>query len=83
MVTPGYPVSSMGTLLSPTSSHTPVLCLQLPFTACFYTVRDQAVRLPGGTSLPSFISDAVVFPDPSLLRVCGFDPLRFSAGESH
>ena len=38
---------------------------------------DQAVRLPGGTSLLSFISDAVVFPDPLLLRVCGFDPLSF------
>ena len=73
MATPGYLVSSMGTLLSPTSSRAPVLCLRLPFTACFYTVRDQAVRLPGGTSLPSFISDAVVFPDPSFLRDCSFD----------
>ena len=37
---------------------------------------DQAVGLPGSTSLLSFISDAAVFPDPSLLRDCGFDPLR-------
>ena len=38
-------------------------------------LSDQAGRLRGDTSLPSFISDAAVFPNPSLLRDCGFDPL--------
>ena len=38
----------------------PVLCLQLPSTPRFYTVRDQAVKLPGSTSCLSFISDAAV-----------------------
>ncbi|XP_042777269.1 uncharacterized protein LOC122209466 [Panthera leo] len=48
----------------------------------FYAVRDQAVRLPGGTSLLSFISVAAVLPDSSLRRDRGWDPLRSSAGGS-
>ncbi|XP_042827129.1 uncharacterized protein LOC122234544 [Panthera tigris] len=36
----------------------------------FYAVPDQAVRLPGATSLLSFISNAAVFLDPSLQRDC-------------
>ena len=39
--------------------------------------------MPGGTSLLSFISDVAVFPNPSLLRDCGFDLLRHSGGGSH
>ena len=50
--------------------------------SCFYTVRDQAIRLPGSTSLLSFISVEAVFPHPSLRRDCGSDPLRSSAGGS-
>ena len=32
------------------------------------SVRDQAIGLPGGTSLLRLISDGAVFPNPSLLR---------------
>ncbi|XP_047697931.1 uncharacterized protein LOC125156220 [Prionailurus viverrinus] len=80
---PAAPVTSIGTQSSRVSSRTPVLCLQLSSTPRFYAIRDQAVRLPGGTSLLSFISEGAVFPGPSLLRDCGFAPLRFSAGGSH
>ena len=80
---PGYSVSSIGTLLSLISNCAPILHLWLPFTPCFYTVLDQAVRLPGGTSLLSFISDTAVFPNPSLQRDCSFDLLRPSAEGSH
>ena len=83
MVAPSYPVSSIGTLFSPISNCAPVLCLQLPSIPRFYTVLDQAVRLPGGISLLSFVSDVAVFPDPSLLRDYGFDPFGPSAGGSH
>ena len=34
-----------------------LLCLQLSSTPHFYTVLNQAISLPGGTSLPNFISD--------------------------
>ena len=61
------------TLLFPVSNHTPVLCLQLSSTPRFFTLRDQA---PGRTSVPSFVSDAAVFPGPLLLKDCGFDPFR-------
>ena len=60
MASPSYPVSSIGTLFSPISNPAPILCLQLPSTPCFYTVCDQAISLPGGTSLLSFISDVAV-----------------------
>ena len=73
MVSPSYPVSSIRTLFSPFSKRTPVLCLQLPSTLHFYTVRDQA---PCSTSLPSFVSDAAVFPGTLLLRDCGLDLFR-------
>ena len=75
MASPRYPVSSISTLFSLTSSRPPILCLWLPSTPRFYPVRDQAVNLPGSTSLLSFISDAAVFPDPLLLTDCGFDPI--------
>ena len=83
MASPSCRVTSIGTLSSRISSRTPVLCLQLSSTPRFYAARDHAVRLPGGTSLLSFISEAAVFPGPSLLRDCGFARLRFSAGGSH
>ena len=43
-------------------------------TPHFYK-RNLAVRLPGDTSLLSFIPDVAVFPNPSLMRDCGFDLL--------
>ena len=70
-------------MLSLANNCVPLLCFQLPSTPCFYILHDQAVILPGGTSLLSFISDAAVFPNPSLLRDCGFDLLRHSGGGSH
>ena len=69
MVSPSYPASTIRALLA-VSNHTHVLCLQLVPTPGFYTVRDQAA---GSTSFLSFVSDAAVFPDPLLLRDCGFD----------
>ena len=80
MASPSYPDSSIGTPFSPISDHALVLCLQLSSTPCFFTVGDQA---SGGISLPSFVSDAAVFPSPLLPKDCGFDPLRPSAGGSH
>ena len=79
MASPTYPVSSVGTVFFPTSNLPPILCLRLPSTPHFYTVRDQA---SGSTSLLSFVSDAAVFPDPLFLRDYGFDPFRPSAGGS-
>ena len=38
-------------------------------------IRDQT---PGSISLLSFVSDGVVFPDPLLLKDCGFDPFCLS-----
>ena len=74
------PVSSIKTLFSPTSNPAPILCLQLQSIPHFYTVHDQ---VPGNTSLLSFVSDVAVFPDPLLLRDCGFGPFCPSAGGSH
>ena len=80
MVSPRYSVSNIRTLFSLISSQAPILCLRLPSTPRFYTVRDQA---PRSTSLLSFVSDAAVFPDPLFLRDCGFDLICPSAGGSH
>ena len=80
MVSPSYPVSSIGTLFSLSSNRAPILCIHLPSTLRFYIVRDQA---PGSTSLLSFISDAAVFPNPLLLRHCSFDPFCPCAEGSH
>ena len=66
-------------LFSPISDCTPVLSLQLPSTPRFI-LRVQA---PGSTSLPSFVSDAAVFPGPLLLTDCGLDPFGPSAGGAH
>ena len=71
MASPSYPGSSIRTLFSLINNRTPVLCFQLSSTPCFFTVHDQA---RGSTSLPSFVSDAAVFPGPLLLKDCGFDP---------
>ena len=74
-------------MLSLTSNRALVLCVQLLSTPCYYTVCDQLSQAAGGqaagTSFLSFISDAAVFPDPSLLRDCGFDPLRSCGRGSH
>ena len=80
MASPSYLVSSIRTLFSPISNRAPVLCLQLSSTPRFFTVRDQA---PGSTSLPSFVSDAAVFPIPLLPKDCGFDSIHPSVGGSH
>ena len=80
MASPSYQVSSIGTLFSLFSNHTPILCLQLSSTPCCFTVHDQA---PGSTSLLSFFSDAAVFPGPLFLKDCGFDQFHPSAGGSH
>ena len=73
MVSLDYPVSNIGTLFFAVSNCAPILCLQLLSTPCFYAVCDQAIRLPGSTSLLSFIPDMAVFPSPSLLRDCSFN----------
>ncbi|XP_044904567.1 uncharacterized protein LOC123382742 [Felis catus] len=67
-------------LFSQIGSRAPALRLQLSSTPRFFTHRDQ---VPGSSSLPSFVSDAAVFPGPLLLKDCGLDPLRPSAGGSH
>ena len=76
MASPSYLVSSIGTLFSPISNRSPILCFQLLSTPCFHTVGDQA---PGSTSLQSFVSDVAVFPSPLLLKDYGFDPFCPSA----
>ena len=83
MTSPSYPFFSILSLFSLISSCAHVLCLQLLSTLHFYTVLDQAIRLPDGTSLLSFISDGAMFHNPSLLRDCGFVLFRPSAGGSH
>ena len=80
MVSPSYPVSSIGNLFSPISNRAPVLCLQLSSTPRLFTLRDQ---VPGSTSLPSFVSDVAVFPGALVLKDFGFDPFCPSAGGSH
>ena len=62
------------------SSHAPILCLQLLSTPRFFTVCNQA---PGSTSLPSFVSDAAVFPGSLFLKDCSFDPFHPFGGGSH
>ena len=78
MASPTFsPVSNMFSLIS---NRAPVLWLQLPSIPGVYTVCEQAIRMPGGTALLSFISEAAVFPDPSPLRDCGFDSFCPSGG---
>ena len=72
--------TQLPSLFSWISNHTPILCLQLSSTPRLFTLRDQA---PGSASLPSFVSDAAVFPGPLLPKDCGLDPLCPSAGGSH
>ena len=82
MASPSYLVSSIRNMFW-MSKHACILCLRLLSTTCFYTDHDQAIRLPGSTSLLSFISDMAVFPNSSLLRDCDFVLLRPSGGGSH
>ena len=77
MASPSYPVSSFRTLFSLIGNHAPVH-LWLLSTPRFHTVCDHA---PGSTSLLSVVLDA--FPDPLLLRNCGFDLICPSAGGLH
>ena len=58
-------VTQPPSLFSRISTCAPILCLQLSSTLRFFTLRDQA---PGSTSLPSFVSDAAVFPAPYFRR---------------
>ena len=81
-VTQASSLSDQISALSLTNNHAPVLFLRLPSTPRFYTVCDQAVRLPGGTSLLSFISDAAVLPDTSVRGDGSSDRLRSSVGGS-
>ena len=80
MASSSYSVSYMGTVFSPISNRAPVLCLQLSSTPRFFTLRDKA---PGSTSLPSFVSDAVVFRSLLLPKDCSFDLFHPSVGRSH
>ena len=70
MASPSYPVFSVR-LAVKHPSFVSGFC-SLPN---FYTVCDQAIRLSGSTSLLNLISDVAVFPNTSILRDCGFDPL--------
>ena len=61
-------VTQLPSLYSPISNRAPVLSsasCPVSSTPCFFTLCDQA---PGSTSLPSFVSDAAVFPVPSFRR---------------
>ena len=60
MVLLSYPIFSIRNLVLPTGNQAPLLCLWLPYSPCFYSVHDQAISLPGDTSLPGFISDGAV-----------------------
>ena len=60
--------------LSLTHNQAPFLCLRFLSTLHFYTVRFQAVSLPGGISLPNFISDGALFPNPSCQRTLQLGP---------
>ena len=53
--------TQLPSLFSQISNRTPILCLQLSSTPCFFTLHDQA---PGSTSLLSFVSDVAIFPGP-------------------
>ena len=59
--------------LIPTHKQATIPCLRILSTPHFYTVCVQAVSLPD-TSLPNFISDGTVFPNPSLLRTLWLGP---------
>ena len=74
------PQSPVWELFSAISNRSTILCLQLPSTPSFFTVRDL---VPGSPSLPSPVSDVAVFPNPLLPKDRGFDPFRPSAGGSH
>ena len=80
MASHSYAVSSIGTLSSQISNRPPVLCVQLASIPGVYTVCEQAIGMPGGTALLSFISETAVFPNPSPLRDCGFDSFCPSGG---
>ena len=69
----------MGGLFFPASNGALILCVRLPSTPRFHTVREQAVRLPGSSSFLNFISDAAV-SRRSLLRDCGFVPAQTFCG---
>lgn len=57
-----------------TCHQAPLLCLRPPSTSHLYPVCVQAIHLPGGTSLQSFISDGVVFQIPNFQRSLWLGP---------
>ena len=61
--------------LSLTHNQAPLLCHRLPSTTSLYPVHVQAIRLPVSTSLQSFISDGVVFQNPTLQRLLHLGPV--------
>ena len=80
MASPSYPVSSMGTPLSPSA------IVHLSFVSGFCPLSAFAQSMtkpPGNISLLSFVSDAALFPDPLLLRDCDFDLFHPSTGGCH
>ena len=67
--------TQLPSLFSQINNCAPFLRLQLSSTPHFFTLCDPAT---GSTSLPSFVSDAAVFPGPLLLKDCGFHPFHAS-----
>ena len=83
MASSSCPVSSMETLCSPRPAIAHPSFVSGFLCSRFYAVREQAIRLPGGTYLLSFISYAAVFPDPSLRRaqiLSGASPRAMAGG---
>ena len=64
-------------MLSGTCDQSPFLCPKPPSTPHLHV---QAVHLSGGTSCQCFISDGVVFQNPTLQRPLQLGPL-LTAGE--
>ena len=63
-----------------TGNHAPLLCPWLLSTPGLYTIQNQVISLPGGTSLLNFISDEAVIPNPSFLRALSLGPTVTPSG---
>ena len=59
---------------SQTCDQASLLCLRPLSAPCLYPVHVQAVHLPGGISLQSFISDGTVFHNPTPQRALQLGP---------
>ena len=73
MAPPSPPVCSPGSAVDRSSVFS-----SRPLPA--FPLSDQAL---GSTSLPSFVSDAAVYPGPLLPKDCSFDPFHPSVGGSY